>query len=207
MVGASKVSVGRLKNDLLKVVPQTLLKDAASRFCCQWAISIQDALDSSHPTPTPQGIARNRHAHFFFDDIRHEDATRVSSRDSSIIRQSPPTIEDVKGILGFVAKIPVGDRLLIHCWAGRSRSTASAIAIHISRGISIENAFRSVEGSRTYPDFCPNQLIIKHADALLNLDGKLIEFVNSWYDRQLELLSKHLFNISNLLNGNDLETN
>ena len=188
----------------IKVVPQSELKGAFVRFSCHYAISIQDAIEVDCPTPTPQGILRERHAHYFFDDIRFEGTTHESSHARGVLRDFPPREKDIVDLLDFVSRIPDGERLLIHCWAGRSRSTACAIAIHISRGLSIKEAFEEVQGIRTYPDFIPNQLILKYADKLLNQGGKLIEFVNSWYLDQDNLREQHFVNVNKILNGGSL---
>ena len=69
--------------------------------------------------------------------------------------------------------------MVIHCWAGISRSMASAYAIlcdriGTGREIQIARAMR-----RRAPHAQPNRLLVRHADEALERDGKMILALNS----------------------------
>lgn len=84
-----------------------------------------------------------------------------------------PSPEHLRTVLEFTKDLTSEDRLLVHCFAGQSRSTAIAIAICIQHGMSYQDAFDHVASVRTI--LMPNQLFIKHIDAHFDLDNRLIE--------------------------------
>ncbi len=82
-----------------------------------------------------------------------------------------PRLQDVKRILDFTNRLPERAKILVHCRAGVSRSTAVAYAIfcqHSPPGKEMENLLR-VKSLRESAD--PNQLIIVLADKVLQRDG------------------------------------
>lgn len=82
-----------------------------------------------------------------------------------------PTKADVARILEW-AFPRYKQSLLVHCHAGMSRSTASAIGVLIEWGFDEETAFAHVEASRPQAailgrrEFIPNPLILAHIDDL-----------------------------------------
>lgn len=104
---------------------------------------------------------------------------------------APPSRDFVADLLTFGGQYTEETRLLSHCWAGISRSSASAIismipllgykdsvakvaALEVS-SYGIIGKAASMPGSEL---FCPNVLLIKYADEALGLSGKLIDLVN-----------------------------
>ena len=85
-----------------------------------------------------------------------------------------PRLRDVKRILDFTAKIPFTAKVLVHCRAGISRSTATASAIlcqHASLGREMEN----LQHIQTLRDLVlPNRLIIEHADKVPKRDCAML---------------------------------
>lgn len=70
-----------------------------------------------------------------------------------------PTQEHVEAIIKFGLK---NDVVLVHCHAGMSRSTSTAIGILLARGVEAELAVSSL--AAIHPDdrpFIPNRLVIK----------------------------------------------
>lgn len=85
-----------------------------------------------------------------------------------------PSLRDVKRILDFTSDLPAKARVLVHCRAGVSRSTATAYAIlcqHTAPGTEMENLLH-VETLRNL--VLPNRLIIQHADKILKRDGAML---------------------------------
>ena len=85
-----------------------------------------------------------------------------------------PSLRDVKRILDFTSGLPAKARVLVHCRAGVSRSTATAYAIlcqHTAPGMELENLIH-IETLRDL--VMPNRLIIRHADKILKRDGAML---------------------------------
>jgi predicted protein tyrosine phosphatase len=82
-----------------------------------------------------------------------------------------PSINHLEAVLEFTKDLTDEDRLLVHCHAGQSRSTAIAIAIMIQHGMPPQVAFDHVAAVR--PILMPNQLFIQIIDEHFGLDGEL----------------------------------
>jgi predicted protein tyrosine phosphatase len=84
-----------------------------------------------------------------------------------------PTADDVARLLAFARSWDGARPMLVHCWAGVSRSTAAAFAIACALSprpeIELARALRSAS-----PGATPNPLIVAHADALLARDGRMV---------------------------------
>lgn len=105
---------------------------------------------------------------FEFNDICH-------------VADVSPTQEHIKNLLTlfdtFLARTE-DSRILFHCTAGRSRSTAAAFIFYVRAGISYSEAYRSVEQARGA--IAPNILMVKYADILMNQGGKMLEHAASY---------------------------
>jgi predicted protein tyrosine phosphatase len=84
-----------------------------------------------------------------------------------------PVEDDLRQILSFAADLRPEGSVLIHCWAGVSRSTAVAYAILCqSTGPGRElDCFESVLAVR--PQAFPNALIVELADRILERNGAM----------------------------------
>ena len=66
--------------------------------------------------------------------------------------------------------------LLIHCWAGISRSSAAAYVIACDRNPGFEDEIAD-ELRRRSPVVTPNKLMVKLADDMLGRDGRMSEAI------------------------------
>lgn len=83
-----------------------------------------------------------------------------------------PNLDHARAILDFGELLPKGARVLTHCWAGVSRSTAAAFVLAVQRKSGDEkSAFDLVKVLR--PGAMPNRLIVQFADKLLGADGRM----------------------------------
>jgi predicted protein tyrosine phosphatase len=85
-----------------------------------------------------------------------------------------PRLQDVKRILDFTSDLPARPKVLVHCRAGVSRSTATAYAIlcqHTTPGTEMDNLLH-VQSLRDL--LMPNRLIIQHADKILKREGAML---------------------------------
>jgi predicted protein tyrosine phosphatase len=90
-----------------------------------------------------------------------------------------PTADLLTAALDHVSDLSGGDRLLIHCHAGKSRSPAFALGVLVRSGLSPHAALQKVRALR--PLIIPNRLMISLLDDLLEQQGKLIRVVRDHY--------------------------
>ena len=89
-----------------------------------------------------------------------------------------PDLAMVSSLIEFAQKWDGDAPLLIHCWAGISRSTAAAFiaactrAPHVAEG-DIADQLRAASRMAT-----PNRLMVELADGLLGRDGRMVEAVD-----------------------------
>jgi predicted protein tyrosine phosphatase len=90
-----------------------------------------------------------------------------------------PGAHDVERLVRFVEDWDRADPILIHCWAGVSRSTASAFitaCLHNPKADEEEIAQAIRNAS---PTAYPNRRLVGHADALLGRNGRMSKAVES----------------------------
>lgn len=146
--------------------------DTAVLIAKNWAtytISILDTdRDKSSLIPqSRQGLLLHR---CYFDDIVR------TSRLGLVLA----TLEDIQAILNFTQHLTKHDKLLVHCSAGISRSTAVATGILCQHGLTPVKALERVYFIRKNAD--PNEHIIALMDEALGLKGTLkTAFQNVYY--------------------------
>ena len=112
----------------------------------------------------------------------YENAQRkLRLRIADVVTDEGATLEDVQRIVQLAEDLrSESGTLLIHCEAGVSRSTATALIIHacwLGQGREDE-AMRRVIAQRPYA--IPNRRIVALADSLLGLDGRLVKARDKW---------------------------
>ncbi len=116
----------------------------------------------------PARIAPDNHLFLSFNDI-------VAPMDG----MTPPGEAHVNEFLRFIEAWDGGSPLVIHCWAGISRSTAGAFIATCARNPNrpedeIAQALRVASPSAT-----PNARLVAIADQLLSRDGRMISAIRS----------------------------
>jgi predicted protein tyrosine phosphatase len=95
---------------------------------------------------------------------------------ADVVTEEGPTEEDVQRIIHLAEQLQSSNgKVLIHCEAGVSRSTAAALIIHacwLGQGRERE-AMERVISQRPYA--IPNRRMVKLADDLLQLGNRLLE--------------------------------
>jgi predicted protein tyrosine phosphatase len=152
--------------------------DSAAQISQQWATHTVSILDTDYaksllgvvtfynqrlPQPSP-GLLLHR---CYFDDVTPEDNFGL------IVA----TLEDIEAILQFTAKLTTAHKLLVHCGAGISRSTAVACGILCQHRLSPKEAIDTVYLLRK--GACPNEHIIALMDEALDLKGSLSTYLKS----------------------------
>jgi predicted protein tyrosine phosphatase len=125
-------------------------------------------LSPEHMIETPQGFPAGRHLKLGVNDVADPAAGT-----------HPPSRLHIERLIEFSRQWDGQSPFLIHCWAGISRSMASAFTVLCDRlgpdrEIEIARAIR-----RRAPHAAPNALLVAHADTLLNRGGRMIAAVNA----------------------------
>ncbi len=125
-------------------------------------------LSPEHMIETPQGFAAAMHLRLRVNDIVDPAAGTA-----------PPARRHIDELLAFSRGWDAQRPLLIHCWAGISRSMASAFTILCDRlgpghEIEIARAMR-----QRAPHAQPNRLLVRYADDALERGGDMVEALNN----------------------------
>lgn len=116
-----------------------------------------------------------------FSDVRADDHLQVAIHDiaEDIGDWRAPGQDDAERLVRFVENWDRAAPMLIHCWAGISRSTASAFitaCVHNPSTDESEIAFALRKASQTA---FPNPRLVAHADAILGRNGRMSKAVAS----------------------------
>ncbi len=139
--------------------------DTAHRLKPDVVISLMDAARLAPSLHLPA----SRHLTLGFHDIQKPETGR-----------SPPTRDQVGTLIEFAEhhRRSGAGLLLIHCMAGVSRSPAAAYILAVS--IRNEDPLRAATLLfRAAPFADPNMLMVKHADAIIGLNGSMTEAVRN----------------------------
>ncbi len=119
-------------------------------------------LTASEQPPTPDGLAPDRHHRVEVNDISEP-------MDGYVLPQD----DHIAGLIGFLEGWDGGTPLLVHCFAGISRSTAAAlIALTFRHDGREEEAALRLRAAASHAQ--PNRRMIELADARLARGGRLL---------------------------------
>ena len=155
----------------LLVTPLSSLADALDTHAPSHLISL---LSPEHMIETPPGFPAALHLKLGINDII-----------DPLQGTAPPAREHVDELLAFARSWDAKQPLLIHCWAGISRSMASAFTILCDRlgpGHEIEIARAMRERA---PHAQPNRLLVRHADDALGRGGRMVLALDNMGPAQL----------------------
>jgi predicted protein tyrosine phosphatase len=125
-------------------------------------------LDPNDDMPTPDDVLGHRHLRLGLHDIATARADLTA-----------PDEMHVRELIAFARDWDRRKPMLIHCWAGISRSTASAFTIAClfsPPGLEHDLARRLRQNA---PHAQPNPRIVAFADALLDRDGRMVDAVDA----------------------------
>jgi len=125
-------------------------------------------LSPEYMIETPQQIAAERHLRLAVNDVLEVWAS-----------DSPPNETHVERLITFGRTWDATAPMLVHCWAGISRSMAAAYTLLCDRagpGSELEIA-RELRARAAHA--FPNALLVKLADRALGREGRMIEAVAS----------------------------
>jgi predicted protein tyrosine phosphatase len=123
-------------------------------------------LSPGHPETDWSALTCGRHVRLAFHDI-------VEPMPGLTL----PDRDMMQAVLDFGRDTQPQRPLLIHCWAGISRSSAAAFAIACDRNPGFERDIAN-ELRRRAPFVTPNRLMVRLADEILARDGRMIEAID-----------------------------
>jgi predicted protein tyrosine phosphatase len=149
---------------MILVTPLSAVEDTIRRYRPSHLMTL---LSPEHMIETPAGIEAARHLRLGVNDVSEVEAAEV-----------PPSEHHVAQIIAFARAWPAEAPLLVHCWAGISRSTAAAYIVLCDRlGPGSETQIAQALRFRA-PHAYPNSLMVSLADRALGREGRMIHAVN-----------------------------
>ncbi|HEY2707173.1 MAG TPA: hypothetical protein VGI95_03905 [Caulobacteraceae bacterium] len=117
---------------------------------------------------TPDGFDPTRHLRLGVHDI--------ATPQAGFTAPTPATVEQV---LAFAEGWDATQPMVVHCWAGISRSTASAFAIACQRSPRADELKIALSIRKASPSAFPNRRIVAFADDILGRQGRMLEAVEA----------------------------
>jgi predicted protein tyrosine phosphatase len=123
-------------------------------------------LSPTHDNETLRQLARDSHLRLTFHDIMEVTPGLIA-----------PDRDAIEAILDFGRRGTPDIPLVIHCWAGISRSSAAAFMIACDRNGGYEREIAD-ELRRRAPFATPNRLMVRLSDEVLARDGRMVEAID-----------------------------
>ncbi len=114
------------------------------------------------------GVNRAQHLRLTFNDINSETPGLIA-----------PHSGDAAKLVNFIQAWDRTSPMLIHCWAGISRSTASAFTALCVLRPDVDEMELALELREASPSATPNRLITMQVDHLLGRGGRMSQAVES----------------------------
>lgn len=149
----------------IHVCPLSQIETIVTRCGASHLVSL---INLGTPVARPAGIAADRHLFLGFNDI-------AEPQDGL----TPPGEDHVEQLLAFAGGWDRARPLVIHCYAGISRSTAGAFVtlcglFPAAEEQAIARALRAASPSAT-----PNPRLVALADRLLGRDGRMVAAIEN----------------------------
>jgi len=164
------------KSDLLRRDPQRRMLDGAIHVCPLSAVPetverssashLLTCLQDEILVETPRTIRPDRHLRLHIHDIS-----------VPIMGCVAPAEEHVMQLIDFVHDWGGRGPMVVHCWAGISRSTAAAYTALCAINPQVPEDVIAMRLRQASPTAYPNRLIIRLADAALGRDGRMMRAV------------------------------
>ncbi|MGI9380058.1 MAG: tyrosine phosphatase family protein [Methyloligellaceae bacterium] len=111
---------------------------------------------------TPRPIAQENHLKLAMNDISEPAEGLVL-----------PNTLHISNLIGFLDTWPKVDPIVIHCWAGISRSTAAAFISQCFFNPSVDEIEIAMSLRRASPSATPNRRLVELADEVLDRGGRM----------------------------------
>lgn len=132
-------------------------------------------LDPATMIETPAGLGADRHLKLAVNDIAEPTEGLIPPDESVVLR-----------LLAFGRTWDETAPMLIHCWAGISRSTASAFTLACERSPEADERAIALAMREAAPHASPNRRIVALADDMLGRRGRMVDAVAAMGDYDWE---------------------
>lgn len=125
-------------------------------------------LDPMTMISTPDGVAPDRHLQLGVNDISQPAEGMTAPQEDLVHR-----------LLAFAQTWDERAPMVVHCWAGISRSTASAFTLACARSPEADEAAIAWTLRSLAPHAYPNRRIVALADDLLGRGGRMVDAITA----------------------------
>lgn len=132
------------------------------------AVRIVSLLSQGTPLVRPAAILEENHLILSLHDI-------AEAREG----MTPPGQAHVETLLRFANEWDRSRPMVVHCYAGISRSTASAYIIAAALAPERDEEELATTLRRLSPSATPNPLLVAHADAVLGRQGRMVRAIQA----------------------------
>jgi predicted protein tyrosine phosphatase len=150
---------------LILVCPLSTMPDALDEYRPSHLVTL---LSPEYMIATPHGFPAGNHLRLALNDVADPG-----------LGGAPPAEEHVLDLIEFTHAWNGTAPLLIHCWAGVSRSMAAAFTVLCERSWPGAEHRIAREIRARAPHASPNRLLVRLADDALGRKGKMIEAVEA----------------------------
>ena len=150
---------------MIHVCSLAKLEETVARSSAQRVLSL---LAAGTEVTRPASISRENHLHLVMHDI-------AVAQDGMTM----PGEDHVHNLLDFARKWDRAKPMVVHCYAGISRSTASAYIIAAALAPKRDEMELAQTLRKLSPSATPNPRLIAVADTLLSRQGRMIEAIEA----------------------------
>jgi predicted protein tyrosine phosphatase len=125
-------------------------------------------INAGTPVERPREIAEEDHLFLGFNDIA-----------MPMEGMTLPGESHVRAILDFAREWDRADPMIVHCFAGISRSTASAYMIALALNPELDEKELAHELRWRAPSATPNPKLVEIADAVLGREGRMVDAIRA----------------------------
>ncbi|MFT3671069.1 tyrosine phosphatase family protein [Aestuariivirga sp.] len=144
----------------------TSLRDSHAQLAAHQAKRAISILSPDTPHPDFPSLAQGQHLRLTFHDVIADGGGLEG-----------PKMRDAERLVEFISAWDQSAPLLIHCWAGISRSTAAAFTAMCLLRKSEDEMDLASELREASPSATPNRLIVSQVDQILGRDGRMVKAV------------------------------
>jgi len=149
---------------MILVTPLSAIEDTIRRYRPSHMVTL---LSPEHMIETPAGVEAARHLRLSVNDVS-----------DALASDLPPSEYHIAQLLEFGRGWNADAPMLVHCWAGVSRSMAAAYTLLCDRFPGAEHDIARALRYRA-PHAWPNALMVQLADSALRREGRMVEAINS----------------------------